>query len=122
MSLAVSNEILFEYTEIIARQLNSSIADNLLRLLLNLPTLKLINVYFKWQLITADPDDNKFTDTAIAAQADYLVTNDRHFQVAKNIPFPIVNIVTADECSPLHTYVSIYIDVTIDYHKGFRTI
>ncbi|MBK9463121.1 MAG: putative toxin-antitoxin system toxin component, PIN family [Sphingobacteriales bacterium] len=97
LSLAVSNEILFEYTEIIARQLNSSIADNLLRLLLNLPTLKLINVYFKWQLITADPDDNKFTDTAIAAQADYLVTNDRHFQVAKNIPFPIVNIVTADE-------------------------
>ena len=78
LSLAVSNEILF-------------------RLLLNLPTLKLINVYFKWQLITADPDDNKFTDTAIAAQADYLVTNDRHFQVAKNIPFPIVNIVTADE-------------------------
>jgi predicted nucleic acid-binding protein len=48
-------------------------------------------------LITTDPDDNKFTDTAIAAQVDYLVTNDRHFQAAKNNPFPTVNIVTADE-------------------------
>ncbi len=74
LSLAVSNEIL-----------------------LNLPTLKLINVYFKWQLITTGPDGNKFTDTAIAAQVDYLVTNDRHFQAAKNNPFPTVNIVTADE-------------------------
>ena len=40
LSLAVSNEILFEYTEIIARQQNISIADIFLRLLLNLPPLK----------------------------------------------------------------------------------
>lgn len=97
LDLAVSNEILLEYTEIIERQLNSSIANNLLRLILNLPTLKIVNIYFKWQLINIDPDDNKFTDAAIAAQVDFLVTNDRHFQSAKNNPFPVVNIVNADE-------------------------
>lgn len=47
LDLAVSNEILLEYTEIIERQLNSSIANNLLRLILNLPTLKIVNIYFK---------------------------------------------------------------------------
>ena len=35
-------------------------------------------------LINADPDDNKFFDIAVAANADYLVTNDAHFNMVKN--------------------------------------
>ncbi len=31
------------------------------------------------QLVTADPDDNAFVDCAIAAEADYIVTEDHHF-------------------------------------------
>ncbi len=46
---------------------------------------------------TADEDDNKFIDAAIAANADYLVTNDSHFNEAKLVNFPKVNIITADE-------------------------
>jgi len=30
--------------------------------------------------ITHDPDDNKFADCAIAAEADFILTEDRHFQ------------------------------------------
>lgn len=36
--------------------------------------------------ITHDPDDNKFFDVAVAANADYLVTKDAHFNEADRLP------------------------------------
>lgn len=48
-------------------------------------------------LITADPDDNKFADCAFAAGADYLVSEDSHFNVLRSMPFPLLNLVTLDE-------------------------
>lgn len=47
-------------------------------------------------MITQDADDNKFFDVAVAANADYLVTNDTHFNEAAKIPFPRMNIISAD--------------------------
>ncbi|WP_170827360.1 PIN domain-containing protein [Arcticibacter eurypsychrophilus] len=44
-----------------------------------------------------DKDDNKFVDLIIAGNADYLVTNDKHFNELKNIDFPKLNIVSLDE-------------------------
>jgi predicted nucleic acid-binding protein len=38
---------------------------------------------FRFGIITADPDDNKFCDCAIAAEADFVVTDDAHFAVLK---------------------------------------
>ena len=32
-----------------------------------------------------DPDDNKYCDCAIAGNAKYLVTEDKHFQILKSI-------------------------------------
>ena len=52
--------------------------------------------YYKWNLITADPDDNKFVDCALNAGADCIVTNDRHFNVLKDINFPKVNVIDID--------------------------
>ena len=34
---------------------------------------------FQFRVVTADPDDNIFTDGAITAGADYLLTEDSHF-------------------------------------------
>jgi predicted nucleic acid-binding protein len=48
-------------------------------------------------LITEDPDDNKFVDAAVAGNTDYIVTNDRHFKVLKDIEFPSVNICSSKE-------------------------
>ena len=31
--------------------------------------------------MTEDPDDNKFSDCAIVAEADHIITSDRHFAV-----------------------------------------
>jgi predicted nucleic acid-binding protein len=44
-------------------------------------------------LIETDPDDNKFADLAISANANYLVTHDKHFKVLDTIPFPTVKVV-----------------------------
>lgn len=54
-------------------------------------------ISYRWNAITADPDDNKFFDAAVASNADYLVTNDNHFDQVKNLPFPKVNIISAEE-------------------------
>jgi predicted nucleic acid-binding protein len=35
-------------------------------------------------VIGNDPDDNAFTDCAIAAHADYVITEDRHFAPLAN--------------------------------------
>ena len=34
---------------------------------------------FRFRVVTSDPDDNIFTDCAITAGADYLLTEDAHF-------------------------------------------
>jgi len=48
-------------------------------------------------LIEVDPDDNKFVDCAIAANALFIVTNDHHFDVLQTIPFPTVSIIRIDD-------------------------
>ena len=47
-------------------------------------TLRRVEPTYQWQLITADPDDDKFADCAIAAGADYVVTEDAHFAALKD--------------------------------------
>jgi putative PIN family toxin of toxin-antitoxin system len=96
-TLCVSNEILSEYFEIIALKTNSVIATNVVELLLNLPNVEKVEIYFKWNLILADYDDNKFIDTAIAANANFIASNDSHFNILKEIDFPKIEIKTADE-------------------------
>jgi len=47
-------------------------------------------------LITTDPDDNKYCDCAISGQAAYIVTEDKHFDVVKMVPFPLLTVVGID--------------------------
>jgi len=39
------------------------------------------------QIVKADPDDNKLTDCAIAAGADYLISEDAHFKALDDSGF-----------------------------------
>ena len=94
--LAISNEILQEYIEIIGQKTNNEIAQNLAELLIKLENVEKIDVYFRWNLIQKDPDDNKFVDCAISAGVKYIVSNDKHFNALKEIDFPPVEIVDAD--------------------------
>ncbi|TAE37577.1 MAG: putative toxin-antitoxin system toxin component, PIN family [Runella slithyformis] len=86
--MAVSTEILDEYSEVFTEKMTAEISENLLELILKLPNTIKIEVYFRWGLITSDYDDNKFVDTAISANADFIITLDRHFKILKSIPFP----------------------------------
>ena len=95
--LCVSNDILEEYQEILEQQITQTVAENIVLLILNQENVKLVDPYFRLGLITADPDDNKFVDCAFAAGADYLVSEDSHFLVLRNTPFPQLNLVTLDE-------------------------
>ena len=96
-TLVISNDILSEYAEIIAKKTNLIVATNILEMLLSAENVKKQEVYFKWQLIEIDKDDNKFVDCSIAGNADYLITNDKHFDVLKSVEFPLVTILNIDE-------------------------
>ena len=95
--LCVSNEILEEYQEILGQQITPSIAENVVLLILTQKNVQLVDPHFRMGIITADPDDNKFVDCAFAAGADYLVSEDSHFKVLRQIPFPQLDLVTLDE-------------------------
>ncbi|MCB9294286.1 MAG: PIN domain-containing protein [Lewinellaceae bacterium] len=60
-----------------------------------------MNNNYRWELIYNDPDDNKFVDCAVAGQADFLVTHDKHFNVLKEIPFPKVEILRLEALKEL---------------------
>lgn len=87
-TLCVSTEILEEYEEIIASMTTPDIARNVVDAILKRSNVERINPYFHWQLITTDPDDNKFVDCAFAAGAAYIVSDDSHFDVLRDITFP----------------------------------
>lgn len=96
-TLIISNEILTEYEEIIAQKANAGVAQNIVKMLVSLSNVEKIEIYYHWDLIEADNSDNKFTDCAIAGNADYLVTNDKHFDVLKEIDFPVIPLVEAEK-------------------------
>ncbi|MDO4462830.1 MAG: putative toxin-antitoxin system toxin component, PIN family [Bacteroidia bacterium] len=95
--LCISNEILDEYQEIIERLTTPRIAENVTLLLLNSSNVHFVDPHFRLGLITSDPDDNKFVDCAFACGADYIVSEDSHFNILKQIPFPILEVITLDD-------------------------
>ena len=97
ISIAFTNEILTEYEEIIAAHWNVSVAANVVFTLAELATTQKVDVHFKWNVIKNDPDDNKFVDCAFACNADFIVSNDTHFNIVKQVEFPKVIVVSLEE-------------------------
>ena len=96
-TLCITNEILAEYEEILTQKVGPEIASNVIKAILDLPNTKMVQVYFHLNIITADPDDDKFVDCAFKANARYIVTEDHHDDVLKQIPFPYIDVVGIDE-------------------------
>lgn len=93
--LCVSNEIILEYEEILTQKMGSLVANNIVNALLTSPFTRYINPQNRYHLITADPDDNKFVDCAIEARAQYIVTQDHHYDVVahqKELYFAVIGI------------------------------
>ena len=96
--LCVSNDILEEYEEIIASHVSPVAARIAIETILRANNVLRVDAQFRFGLIEADVDDNKFVDCAIVANADYIVTEDSHF-VLKTIPFPKIEIIRLQDFS-----------------------
>ena len=97
IEICISNEVLMEYEEILSIKTSPFFANAIIKTLLNKQNLIRVTPVWRFNLITSDPDDNKFVDCAICGQAEYLVSNDKHFKVLNDIQFPSITLVTLQE-------------------------
>jgi putative PIN family toxin of toxin-antitoxin system len=95
-TMCVTTDILTKYEEIIGREMKPELASLILQLIENAVNTEFITRYFEWHLIQADVDDNKFVDCAVAANADFIVTQDKHFNILSSISFPCVRAINVD--------------------------
>jgi len=96
-NLCISNEIMIEYEEILSWKTSPQFAEIIVRIILDSKNIMRVYPRFHFNLIPTDPDDNKFVDCAVIANADYIVSQDAHFNVLKTIDFPKVNVIRIED-------------------------
>jgi putative PIN family toxin of toxin-antitoxin system len=96
IKLLVTTEILNEYAEVLERKMSPVVSFNVLELISQLENVEHVEVYYRWHLINRDVDDNKFVDCAVSGNARFIVTDDRHFRVLRDIPFPSVEVMRTE--------------------------
>ncbi len=96
LMLLVSTPILLEYKEILENEYPSEMMDHFFNFLDNSSNIGYVNPTFKFQLPFEDADDQMFVDCAVCGNADYLITNDRHFDVLHGVEFPKLKVITAE--------------------------
>lgn len=97
ITVLISNEVLSEYFEILSLKTTEEIARNVTEFFINSPFVEQIEPHFRWNIITIDPDDNKYVDLAVAGNALFLVSNDKHFRILRELEFPEVNLINASD-------------------------
>jgi uncharacterized protein len=95
--LCITTDILDEYAEIIERYFSLNDAENTLAQIMLSPNIIQIIRYYEWNVIEQDADDNKFFDCAVAANAHFIVSEDKHFNILSKIPFPSVKRIKTKE-------------------------
>lgn len=84
LALAVTASIVLEYEEIAARCGSTAFSARVMHMLSLVAaaydTILLVQPAFQFHIILSDPDDNKFSDCAITANADFVITNDSDFE------------------------------------------
>lgn len=65
--MIVSGEILFEYEEVLQEHAALGSDGVVLQIFAESPDVLYKQVYYQWNAVTIDPDDNKFFDAAVAA-------------------------------------------------------
>lgn len=97
LTMCVTTEIVLEYREILARKNGEEVAENMVQFFSVHPFVEKVEPFYRFKVIEQDPDDDKFVDCAVAASADCIVSNDRHFQNPLLQNFPKIRILLADE-------------------------
>ena len=83
---AVATDILLEYEEVMTSLGSAAYAAQAMSTVSTIGSLRkgslvYLSPAFFFRTISADRDDDKFADCAIAANADFIVTSDKHFNV-----------------------------------------
>ena len=94
--LCITTEILNEYQEIISSRYGIDKTNSTLEFLLLLPNVFQVSPHYKWDILK-DSDDNKFVDCAISGNADFIISNDKGFNILKDIDFPPIRKLTSQE-------------------------
>ena len=99
ITICINSEILLEYEELFNHFWGNEVTNNLLGLFESSDNFEQTVVYYNWELVDKDHDDNKFIDTYIASGADFLISNDSSITGLKNSGFPPLQIMTLQEFS-----------------------
>ena len=92
-TLCYTTEILCEYEEVMMHFYKDvEFAKAVINVILASPNTEQVDPSYRFRLIADDPDDNKFVDCAITCGATYIVSDDKHFDVLRSIPFPETNV------------------------------
>lgn len=95
--VCVTTDILDEYAEKLEEKYRPDGMENFMQFLERSPDVVRITKFYYWNLIANDPDDDKFVDCAVAANADFIVTDDRDFRVLERVAFPKIRVISADD-------------------------
>jgi putative PIN family toxin of toxin-antitoxin system len=86
--LCLSTDILLEYEEIFLSKWGKNVTENLLSRLIRAKNIELTTIFFNFNMVAADADDNKFADVFLASNADYIVSNDTKLLALNKSEFP----------------------------------
>ncbi len=76
--------------------MGENLAKIIIATILNNPSTLFFSPSYRFNLIKEDPDDNKFVDCAIIANARYIVTDDSHYKILAKYDFPKVSCMGID--------------------------
>ena len=100
-TLCVSTEILLEYEEIFLQKWGEDVTENLLSRLIRAQNIEFTTVFFNFNIIDSDKDDNKFADTFLTTNADYIVSNDSKILALNKSEFPSFQVISLQDFSAL---------------------
>lgn len=100
-TLCLSAEVLLEYEEKFNEFWGEEVCHNLLGVILTAENTSLHNIFYQFNLVIGDADDNKFADLFVAAAADLLVTNDNALLALSSVEFPLIKTATLQEFAKL---------------------
>jgi putative PIN family toxin of toxin-antitoxin system len=101
--LCLSTEILLEYEEMFDSFWGQTVTQNLLGVLLTAENASLHDIFYYFQLVQGDSDDNKFADTYLASNADILVSNDKKLLALNDLEFPPMQVIQLEKFSQILT-------------------
>lgn len=100
-TLCVSTEILLEYEEVFLIKWGNEVTENLLSRLVRAANTEFVTVFFNFNMINTDEDDNKFADVFLASNADYIISNDSKLLALNNSEFPPFYVISLQDFSAM---------------------